>query len=164
MATKKTPSKAAKKASTKAKPAKKAAKKPTKATKAAKPTKAEREAAAAAAAAKVQARHPAAKLKAQHGSKDDLIKTLVEPLLKNDEDKDALKSRLSRASNKQLLHLKRVVETVQSKFGSRDKLIDAIGKAEKKTKDQDFMATLETFSLPRLLDIAVSAERRAKQA
>jgi hypothetical protein len=161
MASKKTTS--TKAAPKKAKPAKKAAaKKPAK--KPAKGAKLARAAKDDSAEAKPQApRHPMARVKATHTSKDDLIKLLVEPLIKGDEDKDALKSRLSRASNQQLLHLARVVETVKSRFGDRDKLIDAIGKAENKAKDKDYMAVLETFSLPRLLDLAIAAQRRAKQ-
>src|SRR5262245_18015437 len=119
MATKKTtkaaPKGAGKKAPAKKKPA--AKKTPAKKTAA---KKTERAAKPAAPAVPAVSKHPLARLKAAHGTKDDLIKRLVEPLLKDGEDKDALKSRLSRSSNRQLLHLERVVETVKSKFGGRD--------------------------------------------
>ena len=140
---------AAKKAAPKAKPAAKKAAGP----------KVPREKAPA---GKTTARHPAARVKERHSTKEDLVKTLVDPLAANDEDTGALKDRLLRASNQQLLRLTRVVSTVKEKYGDRDKLIASIGKAENKTKDQDFLSKLQTFSLPQLLDLAISTERRAK--
>ena len=111
-----------------------------------------------------KARHPLGRVKERFGSKEDLVKTLVEPLAAADEDTDVVKDRLLKASNQQLLRLQRVVSTVKDKWGSRDKLIAAIGAAMKKTKDQDYLAKLATFSLPRLLDLGISAERAAKSA
>jgi fructose-1-phosphate kinase PfkB-like protein len=73
-----------------------------------------------------------------------------------------VKDRLLKASNQQLLRLQRVVTTVKEKWGSRDKLIAAIGAAMNKTKDQDYLAKLATFSLPRLLDLGISAERASR--
>ena len=52
--------------------------------------------------------------------------------------------------------------TVKQKYGNREKLIAALGTAEKKSGDKDFLAKLETFSLPQLLDMATSAEKRAR--
>lgn len=134
-------------------------KKPAPAKKAAAPKKEKKEKAAAAAPA---ARHPAGRVKAGHGSKDDLVKKIVEPLAAEDQDTDALSDRLRKASNKQLLRLLRVVETVKDKYGSREKLIDTLGKLLGKAKDKDYLAKLGTFSLPRLLDMVRSAERRAR--
>ena len=42
------------------------------------------------------------------------------------------------------------------------KSLAAIGSAQNKSKDKDFIAKLESFSLPQLLDIATSGERRAR--
>jgi len=53
------------------------------------------------------------------------------------------------------------VETVKSKFGGRDKLIAAIGTAEHKSTDKDFLAKLDTYSLPHLLELAKTAQRAA---
>lgn len=111
-----------------------------------------------------KARHPMGRVKERFGTKEDLVKTLVEPLAAADEDTDQVRDRLLKASNQQLLRLQRVVTTVKEKWGSRDKLIAAIGAAMKKTKDQDYLAKLATFSLPRLLDLGISAERAAKHA
>jgi hypothetical protein len=116
---------------------------------------------AKAAAAKVTG-GPLAKLKAAYGSKESLIGKIVEPLAGKDEDTDALRDRLLHASNRQLLRLAKVVETVTKKYGSREKLVAAISAAMNKAKDADYLAKLESFSLPRLFDLARSTERRAK--
>ena len=128
--------------------------------KAAPKTKATKAAKAAATAAKV-AGGPLAKLKAAYGSKESLIGKIVEPLAGKDEDTDALKERLLHASNRQLLRLAKVVETVTKKYGSREKLVAAIGTAMNKAKDADYLAKLETLGLAKLFDLARSAERRA---
>jgi hypothetical protein len=117
--------------------------------------------AAKAAAVKI-AGGPLAKLKAAYGSKESLVGKLVDPLAGKDEDTAALKARLLIASNKQLLRLAGVVETVTKKYGSRAKLVAAIGQAMNKAKDADYIAKLDGFSLPKLWDLAKSAERRAK--
>ena len=114
-----------------------------------------------AAAAKVVG-GPLAKLKAVYGSKESLVGKLVDPLAGKDEDTDALKARLLTASNKQLLRLAKVVETVTKKYGSRDKLVASLGKAMNKAKDTDFLAKLASLSLPKLADLAASHERRTK--
>jgi hypothetical protein len=119
----------------------------------AKPTKA--------AATKVP-RHPKARVAEKAGSKEALAKTVAEALVREDEDSTSLATRLSTASNQQLLRLARVAETVKQKYGSRAKLVAAIGNVEKKSKDKDFLAKLDSLSLPNLLDLATSAERRAR--
>ncbi len=40
--------------------------------------------------------------------------------------------------------------------------IEAIGKGVDKSKDKDYISKLETLSLPNLLDLAKSADRRAR--
>ena len=73
-----------------------------------------------------------------------------------------MRGRLQKASNHQLLRLHAVVTRVQEKWGSRDKLIAAIGTAMNKSKD--YRAKLATFSLPRLLELATASARSAKSA
>jgi hypothetical protein len=108
-------------------------------------------------------RHPAGRVKAtSQGSKEALAKALAPTLVRGDEDKDGLEAKLKTASNQQLLRLQKVADAVKSKYGSRAGLIEAIGKSEQKGKDKDFIAKLETLSLPNLLDIAKSVERRAR--
>ena len=116
-------------------------------------------------AAKVAAKvvgGPLAKLKAAYGSKESLVGKIVEPLAGKDEDTDALKERLLHASNKQLLRLASVVETVTKKYGSREKLVAHIGQAMNKAKDADFITKLQSYGLPKLFDLAKSADRAAK--
>jgi hypothetical protein len=141
------------KTTTKAKPKAKAATKTTKTPKAPK---------AAKTAAPPKARHPRARVLENHGSKEALAKSLASVIARSDQDTDGLEASLKRASNAQLLRLSRVTATVKQKYGNREKLIAAIGTAEKKSNDKDYLAKLETYSLPQLLDMATSAEKRAR--
>jgi len=136
---------------------KQVAKKPAK--KAAAPKKAAKE--------KVEAkpqgpRHPAGRVAQAHGGKEALAKALAPILAREDEDSDVIATRLKTASNSQLLRLKRVADAVKQKWGSREALITALGNVEKKSKDKDYLTKLSTFSLPKLFDLATSAERRAR--
>jgi hypothetical protein len=151
MASKKTTAK-----STKAKPAKKKAPAKKAAPKAKVAKKAEGEPKAAA------PRHPKARLAALHGTKEALAKSLAESIAREDQDTSLIADRLKLASSAQLLRLHSVVTTVKEKYGSREKLIAAIGTAEKKSGDKDYLAMLDTLSLPNLLDLARSHERRAR--
>jgi hypothetical protein len=107
-------------------------------------------------------RHPLGRVKEGHGGKEALAKALAPMLARDNEDSDVVASRLKTASNSQLLRLQRVADAVKQKWGSRDALITALGNAEKKSKDKDYLAKLATFSLPKLFDLATSAERRAR--
>ena len=106
-------------------------------------------------------RHPHGRVVAKHETKAALAKSLAANLAHGDEDANVLESRLSRASNHQLLRLQKVSETVAARFGSRDKLISAIGDAHKKTKDKDFLARLAGYSLPQLLALAPAPTARS---
>jgi hypothetical protein len=108
------------------------------------------------------ARGPRAQVVAKHQNKEALAKALAEVVGRADEDTDLIADRLKRASNKQLIRLHAVSETVKKKFGNREKLIAAIGVSEKKAKDKDFLAKLDAMSLPALLDLATSSQRRAR--
>jgi len=109
-----------------------------------------------------KARHPKARVLEAHGGKDSLAKSLAGAVARGDEDTDQVEARLKTASNAQLLRLAAAAATVKEKWGNRDKLIAAIGGFENKAKDKDFLAKLETYSLPQLLDLALAAERRAR--
>lgn len=165
MATKKTTEKTAKQGKAKAAPkAKTAAKTPAK-TKAAAPKAAPK--APKAPKEKTEAkpalpRHPKARLAKLHESKEKLAKSLAPALVGEHDDEGTIAERLRTASNAQLLRLQHVVETVQQKWGSRAKLIEAIGTAEKKATDKDYLAKLQALPLPHLLDLAVAHERRAR--
>ena len=152
MATKKTES--TKRASTKAKPAAKKAAPKAKATKAKPKTKP--------APVKVGPRHPMARVVAGHGSKAALATAIAKAIARADQDTGALESQLKKASNAQLLRLERATQTLKEKFGDRGKLIAAIGVATNKSKDKDYLAKLDSYSLPQLLDLAAASQRAAQ--
>jgi hypothetical protein len=107
-------------------------------------------------------RHPSGRVKERHGGKEALAKALAPLLAREDEDSDVIATRLKTASNAQLLRLQRIADAVKQKWGSREALITALGTLEKKSGDKDYLAKLGTFSLPKLFDLAVSADRRAR--
>ena len=102
-------------------------------------------------------RHPKARVTEIHKGKAALAKALASSLAFGDDNADSVEGRLKTASNTQLLRLQKVVETVKSKWGSRDKLIAAIAEGGKKSKDKDYVAKLSTYSLPQLVDLASSS-------
>lgn len=108
---------------------------------------------------KVGPRHPKARVAAAHGSKAALAAAVAKAIARADQDAGTLESQLKKASNAQLLRLSRATQVLKEKFGSRDKLIEAIGAAAKKAKDKDYLAKLETYSLPQLLDLAAASQR-----
>lgn len=116
---------------------------------------------AATAPAKILPRHPKARVADAHGSKAALAKAIAPLLARTDEDAGALEDRLKKASNAQLLRLQRATQTLKDKYGNREKLIAAIGEAQRKAKDKDYLAKLATYSLPQLLDLAATSSARA---
>jgi RecJ-like exonuclease len=117
--------------------------------------------AAPAAPAKILPRHPKARVADGHGSKAALAKAIAPLLARTDQDTGALEDRLKKASNAQLLRLQRATQTLQKKYGNREKLIAAIGEAQRKATDKDYLAKLDTYSLPQLLDLAAAGSVRA---
>lgn len=115
-------------------------------------------------AAPAPARGPLARMKALYGTKDKLVEKIAGAIATDGEDEGALKDRLLKASNQQLLKLAAVADAVKKTYGGRDKLVEALVKALNRAKDKDYVAKLSSFSLPRLYDLARSAERRAKAA
>lgn len=96
---------------------------------------------------------PLAKVKRLHSNKEALLDSLVADLAKeNGEDAGELKQRLAGAPNKKLLRLANAVREVKDKYGSKEKLVDALSKAQGKAKDGDYVAKLRTLSIPSLLD------------
>jgi len=130
-------------------------------------TKAPAKAKAAPKAKAVQAksgpRHPRARVAELHGSKAVLAKAIAPAIARANEDAGTVESKLKTASNAQLLRLSRATQTLKEKFGDRQKLIAAIGAAAKKSKDKDYLAKLDTYSLPQLLDLAATTQRDARR-
>ena len=104
---------------------------------------------------------PLQTVKRLHGSKEKLVETLVKDLGSAGEDTDDLEMRLQATTNKKLLRLAEVIATVNGQFGGKDGLVKAIADAGGKSKDQDYLDKLASLPLPRLLDMARSARRRA---
>ena len=117
-----------------------------------------------AAPVKTGPRHPKARVVEGYKGKAELAKALASVLAHGDQDAGVIETRLKTASNNQLLRLQKVTETVKAKYGSRDKLIEAIGAAKNKGKDKDYLAKLDSFSLPQLLSIAPASSKRAAAA
>jgi hypothetical protein len=67
---------------------------------------------------------------------------------------------LAHVSNAKLLRLHATFTEVKAKFGTRDKLIDAILEFEVRTKDMDFRKRLSAWPVPRLFDTYKSAAKR----
>jgi len=106
---------------------------------------------------------PLARVKALYGTKDKLVDKLASSIATAGEDEGALKDRLLKASNQQLLKLAVVADAVKKTYGDRAKLVDSLVKAAKRATDKDYVAKLASMSLPHLYDLARAAERRARQ-
>ena len=70
---------------------------------------------------------------------------------------------LARISNAKLIRLFDTFTAVQSKWGTRAKLIDAIVDAEGRQHEKGFRDRLDTWPVPRLFDRYKSASRRSGQ-
>ena len=94
-------------------------------------------------------------VKDEFGSKEALAKKLI-PLLdrREDEDQDDFERRIKTASNKQLLRLWQAEQSVKERFGSKEKLVDAIVKGRFDGKDNaDYRAKIAPYAKTRLLDL-----------
>jgi hypothetical protein len=67
---------------------------------------------------------------------------------------------LAHVSNAKLLKLHATFTEVKEKFGTRDKLIDAILEIEKRTKDVGYRQALAAWPVPRLYDTYRSLHKR----
>jgi hypothetical protein len=72
---------------------------------------------------------------------------------------------LAHVSNAKLLRLHAIFTEVKAKFGTREKLIDAIVELEKRTKDAGYRQHLSAWPVPRLYDAyKATAKRNAPKA
>ena len=67
---------------------------------------------------------------------------------------------LAHVSNAKLLRLHATFSVVKEKFGTREKLIDAILELEKRTKDAGLRQKLAEWPVPRLYDAYKAAAKR----
>ena len=105
---------------------------------------------------------PSKTVKDRFGDKKKLVDAL-KPFLGEDlwvgrENKD---KGLSRISNAKLVRLFDTFTAVQSKWGTRGKLIDAILDAEGRQKDAGYKAKIESWPVPRLYDKWKSASKKS---
>jgi hypothetical protein len=108
---------------------------------------------------------PLALVKEKFGDKAKLVESLEkltnEDLWVSRTNKD---KGLAHVSNAKLLRLHTLFSEVKEKFGTREKLIDAILELEKRTKDAGFRQRLSTWPVPRLYDAYKSAAKRTGAA
>jgi hypothetical protein len=100
----------------------------------------------------------------QFGGKEKLVDRLAGLVQRGEEQADDVKARLRTASNKKLLHLHKVSESVKASYGSTDKLAATVAELLGRAKDSDYVKKLGSFSPARLLDMAQSLGKRAKAA
>lgn len=106
---------------------------------------------------------PLSAMKAKFGDKKSLVEA-VEKFTSEDlwvarTNKD---KGLAHVSNAKLLRLLSIFTEVKDKFGSRDKLVDAILELTKRGRDEGYKAALSKFPVPRLLDLYKSSAKRSK--
>ncbi len=108
---------------------------------------------------------PVAVVKERFESKGKLVEA-VQKLATADLwlDRVSTEKGLGKVSNLKLVKLHGALSDAKQRFGSRDKLISAILELKKRTKDAGYLASLNKFPLPQLLDLHQSAERAVKLA
>jgi hypothetical protein len=109
---------------------------------------------------------PLARTKGEHESKEKLVDKLVGLLgqiVTSDEAKEDLKGRLLAASNKKLLTLFAAGSEIKSKFGSVDKIAEALATSLGRAKDADYVNKLKSYTPGKLLDLYRVAEKRGQK-
>ncbi len=108
------------------------------------------------------ANNPLAVVKEKFGEKAKLVEALEklagEALWVSRTNKE---KGLAHVSNAKLLRLHATFTTVKEKFGTREKLIDAILELEKRSKDAGLRQKLLDWPVPRLFDAYRSAAKRS---
>ena len=109
---------------------------------------------------------PLQQVKDRFGTKEALIKELKGLVDKTDLfiQKFSEQKGLDRVSNLKLLRLHRLAKEVQEKFGTRQKLIDALVELDGRVKDADYRKRFEKHTIGRLYDVYRATERRVKGA
>lgn len=104
-------------------------------------------------------------VKQQFGTKEKLVEA-VRSLASNDLwiDRANDDKGLDCVSNAKLLRLHALLTDVKSRFGSRERLVEAILAQQKRTRDEGYKTRLLRQSLPRLFDLWSVGERAAAHA
>jgi hypothetical protein len=106
---------------------------------------------------------PLEQVNEDHGGKAKLVDAVLGMINIGDEDKDAARTRLLKASNKKLLRLRANSIAIKEKFSTVDKLVYAVAEKIGRVKDTDFMKRLESYSPAKLLDHARSLAGEARR-
>jgi hypothetical protein len=98
---------------------------------------------------------PLQRVRDEHGSKKELAAKVID-LLDQPEDEDAadFEHRIHTMSNRKLLRLWDAFQTLDSRYGSRDAVVESIVKARFPGGNDDYAAKIGTYSVPKLLDLA----------
>ena len=112
---------------------------------------------------------PQAAVRERFESKEALVDAIVAADLlrpSDDETGDELKARLIKAPNSKLLRLHRQQAAVQSGFGGRDALVDALCKLkfEGRKVEEAWRDRVAGWSNGKLLDLHGSLSKRSKRA
>jgi hypothetical protein len=105
---------------------------------------------------------PFQKVQKLHGGKEQLVDKIADVLERGEESKDDVKKRLQSSSNTKLLRLFETATELKDRFGTKEKLVDAILAKMNRKGDQDYRQKLLLWSPGRLLDLHRSKERGAK--
>lgn len=93
-------------------------------------------------------------VKRDFNSKAALVDQLVSRLERfEDEEADAFRARLMSVSNKKLLKLNAASKRVESEFGDKEKLVDAIVSLKFTKPNADYKTRLMRHQISRLLDL-----------
>ncbi|MCS6913182.1 MAG: hypothetical protein RMK29_04850 [Myxococcales bacterium] len=111
---------------------------------------------------------PLMRVKEQFGSKEKLVDALVAMPAKvlprrDGEDKDAFRARLLTAANSKLLRLYERAKIIQSRWGSKEQLVEAVLGLQNRIKDQGYRSKLSAWSLGRLHDRVTALERAQRR-
>ena len=101
----------------------------------------------------------------QFGSKDELVKKLIPLVERNADESDAaLADRLLRVPNSKLLRLWTRENTLRTKFGTREALVDAVAKLRSGNDaiDADYRTKALKLGTGRLLSLHKSLAKAAK--
>jgi hypothetical protein len=102
------------------------------------------------------------KTEARKDAKEELVKAVRNFIKKGDLLEDEFSEKgIERVSNRKLLKLLDLAETVQEEFGSRAALIDKLLELESKTTDSGYREHLEKLGLPTLYSRHEAARKRS---
>jgi hypothetical protein len=111
-----------------------------------------------------QKKSPLAQMKDEHKDKESLVDRVLSVIDLGGSSKDDVKARLLAASNKKLLRLLDVGNTIKKEYGSPSKLAEALASAVGKAKDSAYVQKIAKLAVrqpARVLDMVRAASKRA---